>query len=240
MAAGWGEGCTLKPVQQGSFDSLLWSYHSFTLIPSFLPHTASTPHTFSSTSGWNQGYFSLPPPMCHTPIFQVALGCLTPLSFLQGCYVYPHALPGSAHHPQLTWELWLLLPTLTVAAAHCSTVTWTHCRAQTDEICHIQFPQREACMAACAPGPSWSFSVSAGDVGPCLWGVAGTSAAPAVPMQWDKGDRDLKAAFATLSLGCCRIDPKNLLFVCYWASNSHLQGCWFLTCWIEASLSLPT
>lgn len=85
MAAGRGEGCTLKPVEQGSFDSLLWSYHWFPLIPPFLPHTASTPHTFSSTTGWNKGYFSLPPLMCHIPIFQVALGCPTSFSFLQGC-----------------------------------------------------------------------------------------------------------------------------------------------------------
>lgn len=60
-------------------------------------------------------------------------------------------------------------------------------------------------------------------------------------LQWDKSGRDLKAAFAALFLGCCRTDPKNLPFVCYWASNSLLQTpCWFLTCWIEASLCLPT
>lgn len=137
-------------MEQGSSGSaLILSF--IPLIPPFLPHAAATPHTFPSTSGWSQGHFSWPPPMCHIPILHVALGSDVLLPFLQGCL--PVSTCTQLSTPSPMDQRAVAAPASThCCTANCSTAVWTHCRAWPDGIYPIQFSQWGAGMAACTPG----------------------------------------------------------------------------------------
>lgn len=134
--------------------------------------------------------------MCHIPILHVALGSDVLLPFLQGCL--PVSTCTQLSTPSPMDQRAVAAPASShCCTANCSTAVWTHCRAWPDGIYPIQFSQWGAGMAACTPGhagaPQSVLGILVLVLGEWLW----------CQLQWDKGGRDLKAAFAALSMGCC-------------------------------------
>lgn len=202
MPAGRGEGCTLTPMEQGSSSSLLWSYHSFLSFLLF-SHTLHQPHT------------PFPPLLAGVKATSLGLlPCVTSQSFKQHLEVmfYSPFLPTgllTCIHVRCLAQHTIPMDLRAVAApasTHCCS-----CPLLYSGLDPLQSLARWDLSPPLPPVGSLHGSLHSWPILELLsqcWGCWSLSSGRgcgehAVPLQcwlqWDKGGRDLKAAFAALS-----------------------------------------